>query len=47
MSGFITKPEVKANEAWIRDNYGDEFYAACLEAEGETFLGLLVKHGKI
>lgn len=47
MSGFITKVEVEANKEWIIETYGKEFYAACLEAEGETFLGLLVKYNKI
>lgn len=47
MSGFITKTEVIANRDWIIQTYGKEFYDACLKAEGQTFLGLLVKFGKI
>ena len=44
MSGFITKVEVEANESFIRETWGNEFYEACLLAEGETFLSLLMKH---
>lgn len=48
MAGFITRNEVSANEQYIRDTYGDEFFQACMEAEeGTTFLGLLVQHGKL
>ncbi len=47
MAGFICKPEVEANRDFIVQAYGIEFYVACLEAEGETFLSLLVKHKKI
>lgn len=47
MSGFITKPEVIGNRELIVEFYGESFYNACLEAEGETYLSLLVKHGKI
>ncbi len=43
MSGFITKTEVEANAKLIIEAWGREFYMACLEAEGETFLGLLTK----
>lgn len=48
MSGFITKTEVENNEALVRELYGDDVFEACLVApEGETFLGLLQKMGKI
>jgi hypothetical protein len=47
MSGFITEPEVIANKQFIMENYGKDFFAACLEATGTTFLALLCKHGKI
>lgn len=47
MSGFITKKEVKENREFIVDKYGETFYNACLNSEGETFLGMLVKHNKI
>jgi len=48
MAGFITKTEVEVNAQYIKDTYGDDFYAACLAApEGSTFLGLLIAHGKI
>ena len=47
MSGFITKPEVIANEAMIVETWGRDFFVACLGAEGETFLSMLVRHGKI
>lgn len=47
MSGFITKKEVQENKQFILDTYGEAFYNACLNAEGETFLSLLVKWGKI
>lgn len=47
MSGFITKIECEANRAYIVETWGVEFYSACLLAEGETFLSLLVKHNKI
>jgi hypothetical protein len=47
MSGFITKKEVQENSEFIIDTYGKAFYNACLEAEGETFLGMLIKWGKI
>lgn len=47
MSGFITKIEVEANKEFIVASYGVEFYDACLQAEGQTFLGLLMKLGKI
>lgn len=47
MSGFITKKEVEENRQFIVDTYGETFYNACLNAEGETFLSMLVKHGKI
>ena len=45
MSGFITKVEVEANEEMIVETWGREFFNACLQAEGETFLSLLVKFG--
>lgn len=47
MSGFITKKEVQENREFIVDTYGEAFYNACMEAEGETFLGMLIKHNKI
>ena len=47
MSGFITKKEIQENRQYIIDTYGEAFYNECLNAEGETFLGLLVKFGKI
>jgi len=47
MAGFICKPEVEANRDFIVQTWGAEFYAACLQAEGETFLSLLVKYNKI
>ena len=47
MSGFITKIEVEANKALIVEMWGVDFYAACLLAEGTTFLALLVEHGKL
>lgn len=47
MSGFITKKEVQENREFIVDTYGKAFYNACLKAEGETFLSMLVKWGKI
>jgi len=47
MAGFICKPEVEANRDFIVDVYGVEFYVACLEAEGEQFLSLLVKFKRI
>lgn len=47
MSGFITKIEIEANKEFIVTTYGIEFYDACLAAEGQTFLGLLIKLGKI
>lgn len=47
MSGFITKIEVQDNRDYIVSTWGEEFYAACLQAEGETFLSLLIKFNKI
>lgn len=47
MSGFITKKELQENRDWVVDTYGIEFYNACMQAIGETFLGMLVKHNKI
>ena len=47
MSGFITKIEVQENREWMVETYGQEFYDACLLAEGQTFLGMLVKYHKI
>jgi hypothetical protein len=47
MSGFITKQEVEDNRDFIVLTWGQEFYAACLLAEGETFLSLLMKWGKL
>ena len=47
MSGFITKIELEQNRDWVVETYGQDFYDACLTAEGETFLGMLVKCGKI
>jgi len=47
MSGFITKVECEANREFLVDTYGEDFYTACLAAEGTTFLALLMEHGKI
>lgn len=47
MSGFITKPEVEANAEFIIETWGQAFYDACLQAEGETFLGLLTRFNGI
>ena len=47
MSGFITKIELEQNRDWVVETYGQDFYDACLMAEGETFLGMLIKYGKI
>jgi hypothetical protein len=47
MARFICKPEGEANRDFIVQSYGIEFYVACLHAEGQTFLSLLVKHKKI
>ena len=47
MSGFITKVEVEANKDFIVETWGEDFYIACLQAEGKTFLGLLAELGKI
>lgn len=47
MSGFITKPELEQNHDWVVETYGQEFYDACMNAEGETFLGMLMRFGKI
>ena len=47
MSGFITKKEVESNREFIVATFGKDFYDACLAAEGQTFLGLLVRFGKI
>jgi len=48
MSGFITKTEVEANAELVKELYGVEVYEAALVAPaGETFLGLLVKLGKL
>lgn len=47
MSGFITKKEVQENRQYIIDTYGEAFYNACIEAEGQTFLAMLVQWGKI
>lgn len=47
MSGFITKAEVIANETFIVETWGRDFFEICLVSEGKTFLGLLVEFGKI
>jgi hypothetical protein len=47
MSGFITKAECVENRQFIVDTWGLPFYNACLEAEGQTFLGLLIEKGLI
>jgi hypothetical protein len=47
MSGFITKTECQKNRQYIIDTWGEAFYNACLEAEGETFLSLLISWGLI
>jgi hypothetical protein len=47
MSGFITKTEVIENRKMIISSWGEDFYSACLLAEGQTFLSLLVKMGKL
>jgi len=47
MSGFITKTECEEKRDYIVETWGVEFYDACLNAVGETFLSLLIKHGKI
>lgn len=47
MSGFITKPEVESNKTFIVETWGADFFDACLQAEGKTFLGLLVELGRI
>jgi len=48
MAGFITKTEVLKNRELIIQQWGKEFYDACLEApEGTTFLGLLIIFEKI
>ena len=47
MSGFITKVEVEKNKKFIVETYGAAFYEACLLCEGETFLGMLIKHNKV
>jgi hypothetical protein len=47
MGGFITITEIQENKDFIIDNYGELFYNECMKAEGETFLGMLVKFGKI
>ena len=44
MEGFITKKEIEENKEFIVDTYGIEFYNACMEAEGTTFLDLLRQH---
>jgi hypothetical protein len=44
MTGFITENDAEA----IKEVYGEDVYQAVLNApEGETFLGLLTKLGKI
>jgi len=48
MSGFITKKEVIENRELVIELYGEDVYEAALVApEGETFLGLLSRMGKI
>jgi len=48
MQGFITKREVEDNQEFIIEQYGRDFFDACLAAdEGSTFLGLLIEYGKI
>ena len=47
MGGFITITEIQENKDFIVDTYGELFYNECMKAEGETFLGMLVKFGKI
>jgi len=47
MSGFIQKAEVIQCRKHIVATWGEDFYNACLEAEGTSFLSMLVKHGKI
>lgn len=47
MSGFITKTECEANRDFIIETWGADFYEACLQAEGKTFLGLLAEFGRI
>ena len=39
--------EVIENAEFIIENYGVLFYLACLNAQGKTFLGLLVEFHKI
>lgn len=47
MSGFITQREVEANEAFITETWGEDFFALCMKSEGTTFLALLVEHNRI
>ena len=47
MSGFITKQDVLDNAAWIIETYGKLFFYACLLAENETYLGVLMHLGMI
>ena len=47
MSGFITKVEIENNAELVKELYGQDVYEAALNSEGETFLGLLAKLGKI
>lgn len=48
MQGFITLSEVTQHEAIIVEVWGADFYLACCNAkEGDTFLGLLVEHGRM
>ena len=46
MARFICKSEIESNRDFIVRTWRVEFYAACLHAEGETFLSLLMKHNK-
>jgi hypothetical protein len=45
MGGFITKAEVEANRQFIVDTWGERVYNACMNAEGSTFLAVLVECG--
>lgn len=47
MGGFITKKEIQENREYIIDTYGEAFYNACLEAERQTFLDMLIQWEKI
>jgi hypothetical protein len=48
MSGFIRKREVLKCSRLVISLYGVRVYVACLTARrGETFLGILMKYGRI